>query len=55
MNKKMKIPGKISGVCGNAKAMAGLILSTTAYSGSMQYNPVKMDAGKTEKLLKRVL
>lgn len=55
LNKKMKIPQKISDICCNAKGLSGLILSTTAYSGSMQYNPVKMDAEKTEKLLKRVL
>jgi alcohol dehydrogenase class IV len=49
------IPDKISGVCAKAVEKADEILATTAYSGSMQYNPVKMNPERAKELLMRVL
>ncbi len=51
LNRSLKIPEKISGLCPGAPSMMEKIIATTVYSGSMAYNPVKMD----EELVRRIL
>jgi alcohol dehydrogenase len=55
LNKKMGIPATLSKACPGINDRMEIILKHVSYSGSMAYNPVKMDAGKTAELLKGAL
>ena len=55
LNRKMKIPAKLGKIRKNAKLKTDDIVGTTAYTGSMSYNPVKMDEAKVYKILKAAL
>lgn len=52
LNKKLGIPARLSKACPGAENRVDIILKHISYTGSMAYNPVKMDAEKTAKLLK---
>ena len=55
LNRSLKIPEKISGACPDAIKHMEEIISTTVYTGSMAYNPVKMDEAKVRQVLEEAL
>ncbi len=52
LNRKLKIPEKLGQACSDIKDKAEIVLKHISYSGSMAYNPVKMDNKAVEKILK---
>lgn len=54
LNKKMKIPDKINKIDSNFKTKIDHIISKTDYSGSMAYNPIKMDENKVRTILELI-
>jgi alcohol dehydrogenase len=52
LNKKLKIPEKLGAVCSDMANKAEIVLKNISYSGSMAYNPVKMDSKAAEEILK---
>ena len=55
MNKKFGIPARLSLARPGLNEKSGLVIESLSYSGSMAYNPVKMDRKKAEKLLMEAL
>lgn len=55
LNRSLGIPERISGACPDAASHIEEIIKTTAYSGSMAYNPVKMDENLVRKVLKEAI
>jgi alcohol dehydrogenase class IV len=52
LNKKLGIPLKLSKACSGIADRMDIIVRNISYTGSMAYNPVKMDAKKIEAILK---
>lgn len=52
LNRKLSIPPRLSKACTDINSRIDIILKHISYSGSMAYNPVKMDAKKAEELLR---
>jgi len=55
LNKKLKIPQKISDIYPDIKSKVKTILSNISFSGSMTYNPVKITIKEVEKILQDAL
>jgi alcohol dehydrogenase class IV len=56
LNKKIGVPSRFSALYPKAGANMAAILKTMVYkSGSMAYNPVKMDVEKVKKILEKAL
>jgi alcohol dehydrogenase class IV len=55
LNKKLGIPSKLSKACSNIGNRLDIIMSHLSFTGSMAYNPVKMDAEKIKKILKEAV
>jgi alcohol dehydrogenase len=54
LNEKMKIPDKINEIDSNFKMKIDHIILRTDYSGSMAYNPVKMNEEKVRRILESI-
>jgi alcohol dehydrogenase len=55
LNKKLGIPARLSKACSGINDRFDIIMKNISYTGSMAYNPVKMDTKKTAELLKGAL
>ena len=55
LNRKLGIPATLSKACPGMGDRMEIILKHISYTGSMAYNPVKMDAKKTAELLKEAM